>query len=125
MLTSPAPGDVETPPSHGRHLSLPLGLPTPVLGGGVHALQRRQAHALRAPFHGLYPLLTDIFTKVHKGKCQPLGTEPAGKEAWERGLGPGETHPILPADPGNRAVKLGRSLQGLSFGTEAKDRRGS
>ena len=62
---------------------------------------------LRAPFHGLYPLLTGIFSKVHEGECQPLGTEPAGKEAWERGLGPGETHPILPADPGNRAVKLG------------------
>ena len=62
---------------------------------------------LRASFHGLYPLLTGIFSKVHEGECQPPGTEPAGMEAWERGLGPGETHPILPADPGNRAVKLG------------------
>lgn len=46
--------------------------------------------------------------KCTRGKCHPLGTELAGKEAWERGLGPGETQPILPADPGNRGVKLGR-----------------
>lgn len=57
MLTSPASGDVEThlresglPTIPRRRLSLPLGLPVPIPGGELHALQRRQVHALAGPF---------------------------------------------------------------------------
>ena len=106
-----------------------------VPGGEVRALQRRQVHALEGPSPWVLSSLTYVFSKVQEGKMPPSRHWTSRKG----GLGEGMRARGDPAHLTCRLreqrrevgrwgwprLKLGRSLQSLSFGSEAKDGRAS
>lgn len=93
MLTSPASGDVETHLRVSELPSIPREAPVtasrsprPRFRVEKYGLCRGdRSMRLRVPLHGFYPLSPTSSVKCRRGKCHPLGTELAGKEAWERG----------------------------------------